>query len=136
VATTPAPTGFTSANNGTLNGYTSSGLGGRVPFLPINSLDVGSQGKIDARVSKVFPIHERVKALFTFDAFNVTNHRFATAINGRMYVLSTVAGVPTLTYQGPPAVPAASAVGVATASQGFPDGTNARRLQIGARLIW
>jgi hypothetical protein len=136
VSTTPAPTGFTSANNGTLNGYTSGGIGGRVPFLPINSLDVGGQGKIDARLSKVFPIRERMKAMFTFDAFNVTNHRYATAVNTRMYVLSTVAGVPTLTYQGAPAVAAASAVGVATASQGFPDGTTARRLQIGARLIW
>ena len=37
----PAPAGFTAANNGTLNGYTSSGFGGRVPFLPINSLDIG-----------------------------------------------------------------------------------------------
>jgi outer membrane receptor protein involved in Fe transport len=128
VSTTPAPTGFTSANNGTLNGYTSSGLGGRVPFLPINSLDVGNQSKIDARVSKLFPITERVKAMFTFDAFNVFNHRFFTSVNNRMYVLSTVAGVPTLTYQ--------SNVGAGTASQGFPDGTNARRLQIGARLVW
>jgi hypothetical protein len=137
VATTPAPTGFTSANNGTLNGYTSSGLGGRVPFLPINSLDVGTQGKIDARLSKLFPIGDRMKAMFTFDAFNVTNHRYVTGVNTRMYVLSTVAGVPTLTYQGPGgSVAPSSWVGTPTASQGFPDGTAARRLQIGARLVW
>jgi hypothetical protein len=128
VSTTPAPTGFTSANNGTLNGYTSSGLGGRVPFLPINSLDIGPQSKIDARLSKVFPIGERVKAMFTFDAFNVMNHRFFTSVNNRMYVYALTAGVPTLTYQ--------SNVGQGTATQGFPDGTNARRLQIGIRLIW
>jgi outer membrane receptor for ferrienterochelin and colicin len=128
VSTTPAPTGYTSANNGTLNGYTSGGLGGRVPFLPINSLDVDNQWKVDARLSKLFPITDRIKAMFTFDAFNVFNHRFYTAVNNRMYVLSTVAGVPTLTYQ--------SNVGVGNASQGFPDGTNARRLQIGARLVW
>jgi outer membrane receptor protein involved in Fe transport len=128
VGTTPAPTGFTSANNGTLNGYTSGGLGGRVPFLPINSLDVGSQSKIDARLSKIFPIGERAKAMFTFDAFNVLNHRFFTSVNNRMYVYSLAAGVPTLTYQ--------SNVGQGTASQGFPDGTNARRLQIGLRFLW
>src|SRR4051812_41315566 len=128
VSTTPAPTGFTSANNGTLNGYTSSGLGGRVPFLPINSLDVGQQSKIDARLSKLFPIGERTKAMFTFDAFNVMNHRFFTSVNSRMYVYSLAAGIPTLTYQ--------SNVGQGTASQGFPDGTNARRLQIGLRVIW
>ncbi|MBZ5617308.1 MAG: carboxypeptidase regulatory-like domain-containing protein [Acidobacteriia bacterium] len=128
VSTTPAPTGFTSANNGTLNGYTSGGLGGRVPFLPINSLDVGEQSKLDARISKIFPIKERAKAMFTFDAFNIFNHRFFTSVNTREYVYSSVAGVPTLTYQ--------SNVGQGTASQGFPDGTNARRLQIGLRLIW
>ena len=92
VSTTPAPTGFTSANNGTLNGYTSGGLGGRVPFLPINSLDVGNQSKIDARLSKLFPITERMKAMFTFDAFNVFNHRFFTAVNNRMYVYRPSAG--------------------------------------------
>jgi hypothetical protein len=128
VSTTPAPAGFTSANNGTLNGYTSGGLGGRVPFLPINSLDVGPQSKIDARLSKLFPIGERVRAMFTFDAFNVLNHRFFTSVNNRMYVYALTAGVPTLTYQ--------SNVGQGTASQGFPDGTNARRLQIGVRVTW
>ena len=128
VSTTPAPTGYTAANNGTLNGYTSSGLGGRVPFLPINSLDVGPASKLDARLAKIVPIGERLKAMFTFDAFNVFNHRYFTSVNTREYVYSSVAGVPTLTYQ--------SNVGQGTASQGFPDGTNARRLQIGLRVNW
>ena len=101
-------------------------MGGRVPFLPINSLDVGKQSKIDARLSKMFPIGERAKAMFTFDAFNVFNHRFFTSVNNRMYVYALTADVPTLTYQ--------SNVGQGTASQGFPDGTNARRLQIGLRF--
>jgi hypothetical protein len=128
VSTTPAPTGFTSANNGTLNGYTSGGLGGRVPFLPINSLDVGRAAKMDVRLSKMVPVTERAKAMFTFDAFNVFNHPYYSSVNNRMYVLSTVAGVPTLTYQ--------SNVGQVTASQGFPDGTVARRLQLGLRFVW
>jgi hypothetical protein len=128
VATTPAPTGFTSSNNGTLNGYTSSGLGGRVPFLPINSLDVGPVKRLDARLAKIFPITDRYKAMFTFDAFNVFNHPYYNLVNTRMYVLSTVNGVPTLTFQ--------PNVGQPTASQGFPDGTVARRLQIGLRFLW
>lgn len=128
VGTTPAPTGYTSANNGTLNGYTSGGLGGRVPFLPINSINVDTVSRIDARVTKLIPIGERYKAMFTFDAFNVFNHRYFTSVNNRMYVYSSVAGVPTLTYQ--------NNVGQGTASQGFPDGTNARRLQLGLRFMW
>jgi hypothetical protein len=39
-----------------------------------------------------------------------------------------VAGVPTLTT--------ASGFGAGSATGGFPDGTNARRLQIGVRLLW
>ena len=86
------------------------------------------QSKIDARLSKLFPISERFKAMFTFDAFNVFNHRFFTSVNNRMYVYALTANVPTLTYQ--------IERGQGTASQGFPDGTNARRLQIGLRLVW
>ena len=62
--------------------------------------------------------------MFTFDAFNVFNHRFFTSVNLREYVASGNV----LTYQ--------SNVGQGTASQGFPDGTNARRLQIGLRFTW
>jgi hypothetical protein len=66
--------------------------------------------------------------MFTFDAFNVFNHTYFTSVNTRMFVYSLVNNVPTLTYQ--------PNVGAGTATQGFPDGTNARRLQIGLRLIW
>ncbi len=128
VSTTPAPAGYTSANNGTLNGYTNSGLGGRVPFLPIGSLNVDTISRIDARLAKQIPIGERFKAMFTFDAFNVFNHRYFTSVNTRMYVYSLVSGIPTLTYQ--------NNVGQGSASQGFPDGTNARRLQLGLRFLW
>ena len=96
----------------------------RVPFLPVNSIPVDQVSKIDVRLSKYIPISDRYKAAFTFDAFNVFNHRFFTSVNQREYV--AVGNV--LTYQ--------SNVGQGTASQGFPDGTNARRLQIGLRFTW
>ena len=66
--------------------------------------------------------------MFTFDAFNVFNHTYFTSVNTRAYTYSLVSGVPTLTYQ--------TALGTGTATQGFPDGTNARRLQLGLRFIW
>jgi hypothetical protein len=122
----PAP--FTAANTGTLNGYTSGGLGGRVPFLPINSLPVDDVQKIDARISKVFAITERFKASFTFDAFNVFNHRFFTSISTRAYTASIVNGQGILSP--------ATGYGAGSATQGFPDGTNARRLQLGLRFAW
>ena len=68
------------------------GLDGRVPFLPINSLPVDGVQKIDVRISKVFPMKERFKASFTFDAFNVFNHRFFTSISTRAYTASIVNG--------------------------------------------
>jgi outer membrane receptor protein involved in Fe transport len=128
VSALPVPAPFTAANTGTLNGYTSGGLGGRVPFLPINSLPVDDVQKIDARISKVFAITERFKASFTFDAFNVFNHRFFTSISTRAYTASIVNGQGILSP--------ATGYGVGSASQGFPDGTNARRLQLGLRFAW
>jgi outer membrane receptor protein involved in Fe transport len=128
ISSAPVPAPFTAAFTGTLNGYTSGGLGGRVPFLPISSLDIDQVERLDARIAKVFPITERFRAMFTFDAFNVFNHTYFTSVSTRAYTLATVGGVPTLNP--------ASGFGAGTATQGFPDGTNARRAQIGIRLLW
>ncbi|HWC00775.1 MAG TPA: TonB-dependent receptor, partial [Bryobacteraceae bacterium] len=122
ISSAPAPTGYNAAFTGTLNGYgSSSGPAGRVPFFPLNSLDVDQVARIDARLTKYFPITERYKAMFTFDAFNVFNHRYYTAVATRAYTVSGNVLTP------------ASGYGVGNQSQGFPDGTNARRLQIGLR---
>lgn len=128
ISALPVPAPFTAANTGTLNGYTSGGLGGRVPFLPINSLPIDDVRKIDARLTKIFPITERFKAMFSFDAFNLFNHRFFTFVSNRAYTASVVSGQGILTP--------ATGYGVGSASQGFPDGTNARRLQLGLRFMW
>lgn len=124
----PVPAPFTAANPSTLNGYTSGGLGNRVPFQPIGSLNVDTVQRIDVRLSKLFPIGERFKAMFTFDAFNLFNHRYFTSVSNREYTEAVVNGVPTLNP--------ASGFGAGTATSGFPDGTDARRLQIGLRFTW
>ncbi len=128
ISSAPAPAPYSAAFTGTLNGYTSGGLGNRVPFLPIGSLNIDQVSRIDARLTKMFPITERYKAMFTFDAFNVFNHRYFTSVSTRAYVASVVGGVPVLNP--------ASGFGAGTASQGFPDGTDARRLQLGLRFVW
>jgi outer membrane receptor protein involved in Fe transport len=128
ISSAPAPTGFAAANSSTMNGYTSSGLGGRVPFQPIGSLNVAKVERIDVRLTKNFPIKERYRAMFTFDAFNLFNHRYFTSVQGREYIETTVAGQGILN-------PAAG-YAAGTATGGFPDGTNARRLQLGLRFIW
>jgi len=128
ITNAPTPTGFAAAFTGSLNGYTNGGLGNRVPFLPIGSLNIDQIIRVDARAGKEFAITERLRAGFTFDAFNVANNTYFTSVNNRAYIYSLVAGVPTLNP--------APGYGAGTATQGFPDGTNARRLQLGFRLLW
>jgi Carboxypeptidase regulatory-like domain/TonB dependent receptor len=109
------------AFNTTLNGF---GGSARVPFLPLSSLDIDQIYRTDARLTKLLPISERVQVQLNFEAFNVFNHVSDTAVNTRQYqavgqVLTPVARL-----------------GEGVASQGFPDGTNARRAQVSARLVF
>jgi hypothetical protein len=109
------------AFNNTLNG-----LGGstRAPFLPRTSLRVDDINRADFRLSKVFAITEGVGMMFLFEAFNVTNSQFDTGVRTQAY--QAVSGVLNVTPR----------LGEGTQSAGFPDGTNARRAQIGLRLMF
>jgi outer membrane receptor protein involved in Fe transport len=123
------PTGYTVAQSGsTLNGYSGSGFGNKVPWLPLASVPVAPVTRFDLRLQKGASFGERYKAMFTFDAFNVANHTYFTSVSTRAYTYALVSGVPTLNPD--------ATLGAGTAAQGFPDGTNSRRLQIGARFIW
>ena len=124
IGSAPAQGALTSAFTGSLNGYASS----RVPFLPINGVDIDQIIRVDARISKDFGITERVHALFTFDAFNLGNNTYYTSVSDRAYTYGLVNGLPSLRP--------ASGFGDGAATQGFPDGTNARRLQLGVRILW
>jgi hypothetical protein len=107
------------AFNGSLNG-----LGGsnRVPFLPVNSLDIESVARIDARLAKTIPIRERFNLQVHVEGFNLLNHTYYTSVLTQAY--SASGGVLTPTPR----------LGDGSATGGFPDGTNARRLQVGARV--
>lgn len=103
-----------------------NGLGGdnRVPFLPRNSLDVGVSKRADVRLSKFFRFNERYGASFNFEAFNVTNSPFNTTVRSQVYQA-----------QNGDLRPLADA-GTGSASAGFPDGTNVRRMQLSLRLTF
>jgi len=109
------------AYNTTLNG-----LGGssRVPFLPRSYLDIGAMSRLDLRLSKSFLAGERWRLMALLEAFNVTNSQYDTAVRTQAYQASGGMLRPT------------PRLGEGTQSAGFPDGTNARRAQIGLRLMF
>jgi hypothetical protein len=105
----------------TLNG---SGGWNRVPFWPVSSLNVDQIYRVDARLTRVLPFNERVKLHLMFEAFNLFNTISDTFINTQAY--SATGGI---------LKPTAN-LGVGNQSQGFPDGTNARRCQVAMRLFF
>jgi hypothetical protein len=126
--------------SGVTMNYTSSlnGSGGwaRVPFLPVNSLKTGPEYNVDARLARVLPITERVKATILFEGFNVFNMQYNTGVNTIAYTSQAVLppgqanGTATGTLKPVPGL------GAGNAAQGFPDGTNARRLQVAIRIVF
>ncbi len=113
--------------NGTLNG---SGGWSRVPFWPVGTLDVDQTYNVDARLTRTIPISERVKAALSFEAFNVFNTIHNTGVQTAAYsVFSGGILKPVLTS-------GVSHLGDGSQSQGFPDGTNARRAQAALRFTF
>ena len=108
--------------------YTSTlnGLGGsnRVPFWPLNSLDIDQMYRVDARLSKTLKFNDRLRLQVNFEAFNLFNMMYNTFVNTEAY--SATAGV----------LKPTAGLGAGSQSQGFPDGTNARRAQISARFYF
>jgi hypothetical protein len=109
------------AFNTSLNGF---GGSSRVPFLPFSNLLLDAVYRADVRVTKQLPFTERFRGAVNFEAFNVSNSQYNTGIITEAYNAS--AGV----------IRPSVGLGTGTASQGFPDGTNARRLQLSFRLMF
>lgn len=105
----------------TING---SGGWNRVPFWPVSSVDIDRIYRVDARISRNLPITERVKASLIFEAFNAFNTQYNTYVGTTAYNISGNVLKP------------ANGLGVGNQSQGFPDGTNARRMQAAIRLVF
>jgi hypothetical protein len=111
--------------------YSASALDGfngnfRVPFLPVNGLYTPWVQQENLRISRHIPFPwEGVKLTFNFEVFNVANNWSPTGLTTQAY--TEAKGV--LTYTP-------SAFGVGTGDGGFPDGTQARRMQVSARFTF
>jgi hypothetical protein len=112
--------------NSTLDG---AGGWNRVPFWPVGSLNVDQIYNVDARITRNLPISERVKVALSFEAFNAFNTIHNTGIQTTAYNVSGNFLKPVLTN-------GISLLGTGNASQGFPDGTNARRMQVALRVTF
>lgn len=106
--------------NSTLDGY---GGNQRVPFLPFDSLYTPPFYREDLRVTKNIPLGERIRGQLNFEVFNVSNSWTPTSLTTQEY--TEAKGVLTLTP---------TAYNVGQQDGGFPDGTQARRLQVSARI--
>jgi len=109
---------------------TGSGGWNRVPFWPVGTIDVDRIYNVDGRLSRSLPFGERVKASLIFEAFNAFNTIHNTGVQTAAYSVSAGGILKPVTTNG------VSHVGDGNASQGFPDGTNARRMQAGIRFVF
>ena len=109
-----------------------------VPFQPVSNLDLDRVYKVDARLTKKLPFTERVTGYLLFEAFNVFNTPYDTARTNAEYTFNTCTATnvncpagatgPTLTYRSTYRQP--------TSTASSPDGTNARRAQVGLRITF
>ena len=88
------PSGLGNAASGILGAQGST----RVPFLERNSFRLPGTANVDLRISRTFPIQERVKVEVSADAFNLFNHVNYTGEVAQLYTLGGTAANPTLTY--------------------------------------
>jgi len=100
---------------------------GRPPFLPVDKLYVPPHYREDARISKILPFGEAhpVKLYLNFEAFNLTNTISFTSETFQAYTATKNVLTPT-----------PAAFGVGNGDGGFPDGTEARRLQFSVRVMF
>jgi hypothetical protein len=120
------------------------GLGGdnRVPWLPNNPLMVDPITRFDTRLSKVIPIRERMKLTLSFEVFNLTNTISNTSVNAPGFTAANKGTTAAPNFVVAPCASATATVcspetpGAGNTSGGFPDGTNARRAQVGIRFIF
>jgi hypothetical protein len=120
VTDTPVP-GMLSTSS--LNGF---GGNTRVPFLPVNGLYTPPTYREDFRLTKMIPLPwERINLSLNFEAFNITNTWSPTSLTTQAF--TEAKGVLT---------PTPAAFGVGSADGGFPDGTQARRMQVSARITF
>ncbi|HTS29093.1 MAG TPA: carboxypeptidase regulatory-like domain-containing protein [Bryobacteraceae bacterium] len=106
------------------NSFNGSGGWSRAPFVGVNSLSMGSEYNLDARVSRTVDVGDRVKITALIEAFNALNKQYNTGIENLAYTATSGVIRP---------VPGG---GLPNAAFGFPYGTNARSAQIAFRVVF
>jgi outer membrane receptor protein involved in Fe transport len=109
----------------------------RVPFVPRSNLDLGTTIRMDARLTKEFKLPREQTVTLNFEGFNVFNYSTITSVQQVAYNATTTP----IGYTGPESssigfIQAVAGAGAGNASQGFPDGTNARRGQVSVRYTF
>ena len=113
------------ASSTTINGMvTPFGAPGRVPFLSRSSIPVDTVDHLDGRLTKLFKLRESANVSLSFEAFNIFNSISNTSVVQNAY------------FATGNIIKAGVGVGNGSASNGFPDGTNARRAQVSARFTF
>jgi hypothetical protein len=120
------------------------GLGGdnRVPWLPNNPLHIDPTTRFDTRLAKIFPIREKMSLQLLFEVFNLTNTISNTGVQNQGFTAANKGTLAAPVFVVAPCASATATVcapttpGVGNASAGFPDGTNARRAQVGLRFAF
>ncbi len=116
------------ASNGYLTGFGGTSL---VPFLGVNTQRLPNDTtRVDARLSKIFPIGEHFRTTLNFEVFNLTNTVTYTSAVSTGYQASWTGNA----ASGRGVIYPVAGLGTPTADGGFPDGTNARRAQASIRL--
>jgi hypothetical protein len=106
-----------------------SGLSSRVPFLPYDDYYLPARYNSDARISKIIPLGAEDsprKLYLTFDMFNVSGSWAATAYKSSI-AYTEANGILTASPQN---------LYIPSADAGFPDGTQAKRMQVSGRIVF
>ena len=103
-----------------------SGTGGwnRMPLDQINALSTGNMHPVNARLTRNLPFTEKIHGELMFEAYNAFNSQFNTSVNNVAYVAQSGVLKPV------------TGVGDGNTSWGPMDGTNARRMQVGLRVVF
>ena len=122
----------------TLSTSSINGLGGsnRVPFEDPAYLKLGNIYKLDARMQKNFQINEKMKLALFFEAFNVFNHVQVAGSGARVALQYRAIRQTSGPLTGITALVPQASFGAISATQAPPDGTTARRAQVGLRLYF
>jgi hypothetical protein len=95
-----------------------------MPLDQINSLSTGNMHPVNARLTRNLPFTEKIHGELMFEAYNAFNSQFNTSVNNVAYVAQTGVLKPV------------TGVGDGNTSWGPLDGTNARRMQVGLRVVF